>query len=65
MEIDARHMKVICQKCNKVGFHDVTIPEEEAGWVWVKTTKGSLCEWDCWLCLDCANKEIIVQEKIS
>jgi len=57
MEIDVRHMKVICQKCNKVGIHNVTILEEESGWHWVSASKGGLCEWDTWICIDCAKEE--------
>lgn len=58
MEIDATKMKVICQKCGKTGTHNVTIPENESGWSWTKTTIGSSLAWDCWLCIDCANEEI-------
>ena len=55
-EIDTRKLKVICQKCGKTGIHDVTISEKESGWSWMRATKGSITDWDCFLCLDCANE---------
>ena len=57
MEIDARKMRVICQKCGEVGVHNVTVPEIDTGWTWVKTSKGSIHAWDCWLCIDCAKED--------